>query len=141
MARISLFTEDGVTIIGSFRDVPDKKGCALLLHAMPANKESWAELQEKLTALGYASLAIDFRGHGESMTSASGGALVYQEFNDGQHQRKILDVKASVLWLKARGCDVSRLALVGASIGANLAIRYASENPGLPAVVALSPGL
>lgn len=50
-----------------------------------------------------------------------------------------LDAKASVDWLRSQGA--TEIALVGASIGANLALRYAADDPTIRTVVLLSPGL
>jgi len=45
-------------------------------------------------------------------------------------------------WLRERtGLEDEALSIVGASIGANLALEYAAAHPSLGRVVALSPGL
>ncbi len=138
MERIALETSDGVRLVGSFEPVAEARGAALLLHMMPATKESWAPLQRLLAEKRIASLAIDLRGHGESL----GGPEGFRAFTDAEHQASRADVAAAADWLRERtGLGVGRLALVGASIGANLALEYAAAHPAVPAVVALSPGL
>ncbi|HJV33160.1 MAG TPA: alpha/beta fold hydrolase [Patescibacteria group bacterium] len=137
--HVSFVTEDGVTIVGDF--LPAGNGRAvLLLHMMPATKESWGPFAEALARRGIASLAIDFRGHGGSVASAR-GALDYRAFTDAEQQAKALDVAAAMRWLVARGLDAKRVAVCGASIGANLAIAWTATHPETPAVLALSPGL
>ncbi len=140
MEKISFQTSDGITIVGNWYAAPESKRFVLLLHMMPANKESWQPLAEALQAAGVASLAIDFRGHGESIAS-QGGALDYKKFSDTEQQAKMRDVEAAVAWLKEKGAREETIALVGASIGANLAMVYGSEHTKIPAIVALSPGL
>jgi acetyl esterase/lipase len=81
------------------------------------------------------------RGHGESR-EAGDRRLDHEKFTDADHQAKAIDVEAAVEWMvMKRGARRARLALVGASIGANLAIGYAALHKEIPAVVALSPGL
>src|SRR5207245_1856203 len=99
-------------------------GYVLLLHMMPAVKESWQELAKALNEAGLSALAIDFRGHGESVSKSDGTRLNYKDFADEQQQAKILDVRGAMEWLRARGAQDSQIAVIGASIGANLALQY-----------------
>lgn len=135
--HVTITAEDGLRLSGMFKSVPSPRTFVLLLHMMPATKESYAAFAEKLAAAGVASLAIDFRGHGKS----AGGPDGYRRFSDTEHQEKMKDVEAGVRFLKSKGAATSTLVLVGASIGANLALQYTAAHPDVPAVVALSPGL
>ncbi|MBI4450292.1 alpha/beta fold hydrolase [Candidatus Uhrbacteria bacterium] len=130
-------TSDGVRIAGHWYPVTKQKGWALLLHMMPAAKESYGQLAEELERRDIASLAIDFRGHGESQ----GGQAGYVRFSDAEHQMKIHDVAAAVDWLREQGARDAATVLVGASIGANLALQYLADHGAIPAAVLLSPGL
>lgn len=141
MARISFVTDDGVTIVGEWHEGRVAGPAALFLHMMPATKESWAPLAHALALRGFATLAIDFRGHGESIAGPRGATLDYSRFTEAEHQAKSHDVEAALRWLADRGVAHGKVALVGASIGANFAIVHASRHPQIPAVVALSPGL
>ncbi|OGL72895.1 hypothetical protein A3C96_02425 [Candidatus Uhrbacteria bacterium RIFCSPHIGHO2_02_FULL_60_10] len=136
--RTAIRTADGVEIIGDWWAGQNR--AALLLHMMPADRRSWQELADRLAAGGWAVLAIDLRGHGESLAASGGRTLDYRKFTDAEHQASRLDLQAALAWLATKGFPVERVALVGASIGANLAITAASEEPKLPAVAALSPG-
>lgn len=140
MEKISFQTSDGVTIVGNWYPVEQPKRFALLLHMMPATKESWQSLAEALAKSGVASLAIDLRGHGES-TQSGVGALDYKKFSDADHQASIRDVESAVTWLNEKGAREETTTLVGASIGANLAMVYGSQHNKVPVIVALSPGL
>lgn len=138
MAEREIFTtSDGIQIVGLFKRNNDQK-FAILLHMMPETKESWALWQEKLDEAGYASLAIDERGHGES---AMGGTLSYKKFTDAEQQAKILDVEAAFADLASQGAVEGKTVVIGASIGANLAIEYLAQHPNIPVAIALSPGL
>jgi pimeloyl-ACP methyl ester carboxylesterase len=126
---------DGASITGAFYAADQLRGQALLLHMMPATKESWSAFAYALAERGIACLAIDFRGHGAS----DGGPDGYRRFSDAEHQAKRLDVDAALAWLRGKGAAPLRVA--GASIGANLAIRAAAEHDDIVACLALSPGL
>ncbi len=132
--RAELKTTDGVTIAGNYYSAAGMRG-VLLLHMMPATKESWDSLAIQLQRAGFAVLAIDLRGHGES----GGGPNGYKSFSDAQRQASILDVEVAAEFLKSKG--IGELYLGGASIGANLALWYAAEHTDVRAAFLLSPGL
>ncbi|MDP3770992.1 MAG: alpha/beta fold hydrolase [bacterium] len=134
---VTLTTSDSVRIAGHWYPVAKPRGWALLLHMMPAAKESYGQLAEELERRGIASLAIDFRGHGESQ----GGQAGYVRFSDAEQQMKIHDVEAAIGWLREQGARDEVVVLVGASIGANLALQYLADHVAIPAAVLLSPGL
>lgn len=138
--KISFKTADSVLIYGNWREAGKGSLAVLCLHMMPATKESWSEFQEKLFGAGYSSLAIDLRGHGESI-NGSGARLDYKEFSDNEHAAKINDVVAAVFWMQKNGVEAEKMVLIGASIGANLAIQFLAEHPDIPGAAALSPGL
>ncbi len=136
MEKISFRTEDGVTIVGNYLVGSDT--AILLLHMMPAAKESWNDFAKALNQEGFSVLAIDLRGHGES-TKQNGNILNYRQFTDEQHQASIKDVEAAVDYLTQKG--VTTIHIAGASIGANLALQYQSEHPEIKKSILLSAGL
>jgi len=139
--KVSFVTQDGVTIVADYYSGAEGGPAALLVHMMPATKESWRQFAAELIGRGFSSvLAIDLRGHGGSRMQGE-QKLDYRDFEDEQHQAKIKDMEAAMQWLEERGATKDRLALVGASIGANLSIAYGAANAEIPTVVALSPGL
>lgn len=133
MEKIYLTTSDEIKISGLFWDA---KGLVsvLLLHMMPATKESWTDLANRLVHRGVNVLAIDFRGHGES------GGGDYQEFSDDDHQEYLIDAKAGAEFLKEK-YPKAEIGLIGASIGANIALQLMSDDPNYLIGVALSSGL
>ncbi len=151
--RVTFQTTDGVTIVGDWIAGDASKPVALMLHMMPADRTSWRGLSQKLSAVGISSLAIDLRGHGESTCHISpdqdklfpersrGGTLNYKTFTDADHQASRLDVDAALAWLEVKGYDAIRVVMIGASIGANLAIDAAARYPEIKKVVMLSGGL
>ncbi|MDO8584655.1 MAG: alpha/beta fold hydrolase [bacterium] len=133
---VTIKTLDGIDIAGTFYDVPDPKGGVVFLHMMPAVKDSWDELALRFAGEGYLALAIDLRGHGES----EGGPNGYTKYTDEEHQKSILDVDAAVKYLLAKGVAVDRVVLMGASIGANLALKYIADHPDFKTAILLSAG-
>ncbi|MFA6953181.1 MAG: alpha/beta fold hydrolase [Patescibacteria group bacterium] len=136
--KINFLTEDKVTIIGDYYNAKSSR-VALLLHMMPATKESWQAFAEGLLEKEISSLAIDLRGHGQSLDQI-GQVLNYQNFGDLQHQASAKDVEAALTWLKNRGFKENNIAIVGASIGANLALQEMGYKPEYKIVVAISAG-
>lgn len=137
MSSSSIQTTDGETIATAYYPVNEPKGGVVFVHMMPATKESWRTLARAFQERGYAGLAVDLRGHGES----SGGPRGYQQFTDEEHQKSILDLDAAAKWLFGKGIVPTQLAFVGASIGANLSLKYLADHPEIPAAVLLSAGV
>ena len=126
MEKETLITEDNVKIAANLYTVPASAGWIVMSHMMPATKESWDSFAEALQNLGYESIAIDLRGHGES----EGGPDGYRSFSDAEQQKKILDLEAAVDYLvQKRKATPEKIVLIGASIGANLSLQYLSQHP------------
>jgi len=104
---------------------------------MPATKESWRDFAPKLQAAGFQVLAIDFRGHGASELGPNG----YKNFSESDVQKSINDVDIAATFFSQKGITRDNLSIVGASIGANLALKYMVDHPEMTNAVLLSPGL
>jgi alpha-beta hydrolase superfamily lysophospholipase len=70
--KISFVTKDGVTIVANYYPNKSAKFAGILVHMRPKTKESFDNLAKFLQNQGYALLAIDLRGHGESTESVKG---------------------------------------------------------------------
>ncbi len=142
MEKVFIRTSDNTQLTANYFTVdkssyPWPKGWVVFSHMMPSTKESWTDFAKKLQELGYESLAVDLRGHGESQ----GGPDGFKNFSDSQHQKSILDIEAAVEFLKTKGAETDKIALIGASIGANLSLQYISEHSEFQTAILLSPGL
>jgi len=102
---------------------------ALLLPMLYGRKEDWRPLIPRLQQGGYTVLAVDLRGQG-----VTGGAA-----NWTQARQDVLDMLAALRALD--GVDGERIAVIGAGIGADLALTGCAASTFCDAVVALSPGL
>jgi len=132
--KVVLETSDHVSIAGTYAR-GDAAGAVLLLHMMPATKESWKLVVATLDRSGIATLAIDLRGHGAS----DGGPDGYKTFTDDMHRKSARDVKAAMDFLSREKYHSSQCLIIGASIGANLAVQYAASHD-VRGIALLSPG-
>lgn len=126
---VTFTTTDGVTVHGT--DYGKGTKGVVLVHDRGHSATDWAYFGEKLGGLGYHVLAIDLRGHGASKPPET---LV-----DDDYKKMTADVAGGVAWLRGKGA--TEIQLVGANLGANLAITAASEDPKIKSVALLSPGL
>ena len=141
--RVSFTTEDGVTIVGDYH-APKGRALAtpaILLHMYRNNRASWEPLVAPLHEAGFAVLAIDLRGHGESVKPAKRNlAHQVEERNPAIFNAMHQDVAAAVKWVRAQSnIDPKKVVLVGASVGCSVALDYASRAK-VDAVVCMTPG-
>ncbi len=132
--KVVLTTSDGKTIAGSYYSGISRTGGIIFLHMLNKDRHTYDSLARKLNKAGLSVIAIDLRGHGES----SG---IWREFTDIDFVRMILDVKAAKQYLLQQKVDANNIGIVGASIGANLALRLGVEDASIKYIVLLSPGL
>jgi pimeloyl-ACP methyl ester carboxylesterase len=129
-------------------DVPPAKvqtPLIILFHMLSGNQWDWKTLPKTLYEKGYAVLTLDLRGHGDS-TYKKKTINVWREFDEAEWAKLAQDPQ---VWLKmirknpALNCvNTHQLGLIGASMGANIAIQYAGSNPKeVMATAMLSPGI
>ncbi len=135
--QLTVKTADGMELAALWYPASHPKGWALLVHMMPATKESWDVLAQKLSQEGYSCLAIDLRGHGASF----GGPDGYKHFTDREHQGSKQDLEAAWEFLCVHGARPEATAVLGASIGANLALQFLAAHPQIRRGVLLSAGI
>lgn len=133
---LSLVTDDVVTIRATVGIPAGSADAALpaviLIHQGGSDRTEWRSLFGRLLIENYVVLAYDVRGHGESDAVESIGQL----FNDPDLAPN--DLRAALDYLRVlKGVDADRIAVVGASIGANLA-GVASSEMGIKTAVAIS---
>lgn len=103
----------------------------ILLHMLGSNRAAWGPtgLIDALLADGFAVLTVDMRGHGET-----GGTADWSLAEDDL-------ARVWTAFAERPEVDGKRTAVVGASIGANVALITAADQPAIRAAVLLSPGL
>ncbi|WP_174285512.1 alpha/beta fold hydrolase [uncultured Sphingomonas sp.] len=103
---IRLETQDGVSIAATFTPGRnDRSPAVLLLHGVGASRQATAANAGWLASLGYATLTIDFRGHGQSGIKPRTFGL-----------NEALDAQTAFAWLKHRQHHAS-VAIIGISLG------------------------
>lgn len=143
---VRLITTDDVGILASY--YPASRGPApvvVLLHNLGRTRAQWDDFAPRLQREGIAVLAPDLRGHGEStarITAAGRQPLDVRAFKPSDFQDMLFDLEAAVDWLSEQpDIDGDKIAVVGSSLSANVALRYATINEDLAALVLLSPGI
>ncbi|MGE0463330.1 MAG: alpha/beta hydrolase [Vicinamibacterales bacterium] len=128
---VTLSSLDGTTLAGQLYEAASRPAPAVVLvHMLSRSKADWDVMAQELERRGLTALAIDLRGHGASAGSASALGEMVQ------------DVRAAVQWLAARPTvRPGSVGVVGASLGANLALLAAVEQPLVRVVAAVSPSL
>lgn len=120
---------DGLTLVGEFYAAREPAPSILLLHMLGSQRSAWQPLVPILARAGYNILAVDLRGHGETR-GARNWSLAES------------DTETWINWLQEQPTsETMPVALVGASIGANLALVGCAADERCATAIALSPGL
>ena len=128
---VEIQADDGLSLVGTFYEPDDENSPVpgvILLHMLWGDRSAWENFANQLSDAGYAVLAMDFRGHGET-----GGEVDWD--------KAVQDVEKILVYLKEmESVDKQRMVIIGASIGANVALTAAAFEPDVSTVVLLSPG-
>ena len=93
----------------------------ILVHMLNKSRRDWDAVAARLAAEGIGALAIDLRGHGESVGAMEGGRDARLL---GARPRR--DAPPAAISRHAATCSSARVGIAGASIGANLAVLEAA---------------
>lgn len=128
---LTITAADGAQLAASFYPPASAAPApgVLLLHQLGGSRADWAIFAKDLQAQGFAALALDLRGHGQSAKPEDWT----QALGDARAAWEVLRARPEV--------EASLTAIVGASIGANLALMLGANNPDVVTVIALSPGV
>jgi hypothetical protein len=127
------FVSDGLKLAGILH-VPDshapgqRRPAWLVLHGFGSNKNGGVALETArlLASWGYVSLRFDYRGCGES-EGARGRVICLEQVEDTKNALSFLAARAEV--------DPERIALVGNSFGAAVAVYTAGVDPRVAACI------
>jgi uncharacterized protein len=125
MPRLKMRTADGVALAGRIRSVDDPRAAVVVVHGFTATQDHPEVLAvaDALVAHRFDVVTYDGRGHGDSE-----GICTL-----GHHERA--DVAAAVAVARERSPHV---VVVGASMGAIAALRYAMHDRDLAGIVTVS---
>jgi len=132
--HVHFVTGDGVSIAATLY-LPSRPGPAVvLIHMQTRSRQDWEAVGPRLADAGLVALAIDLRGHGASDPRPTGPSA-----KDGGI---VADLRAARNYLATRReVTPGKVGLLGASIGANLAVVAAAADPTVRSIALLSPGL
>ena len=128
--EIAFASTDGVTLAGRLFGPEDANAGVVLAHMFPADQRSWYAFADRLAGEGYRVVTFDFRGY---CPGGDGGC------SDGE--KRVPDMWRDVLGAMEalRDEGVSRIALIGASMGGTASLVAASkEGEDVEAIVTLS---
>jgi dienelactone hydrolase len=123
--RIAIRAEDGVALTGIYYE-PSRRPAPgiVLLHMLRRSHEDWDAAASYLADAGFAVVAIDFRAADDDLSPLA------------------LDVRAAKTFLRERPEVMpTSIGIAGGSIGANLALIDAADDPSVRSVAMLSPGI
>ena len=103
--EISAVAEDGFNIKAtlSYPKVKSQKefSTVILLHSLGYNSQWWSNLPQELLNKGYAVLAIDLRGHGESVYNAKLSKVSWKNIKNSGYAKYPNDIIAVIDAVKA----------------------------------------
>ena len=136
-----LRTADGVSLGATLYPVRQANPPGLvLIHMLGSNRGVWKPFALRAQAEGCLCIAVDLRGHGDSQ-NADGKRISYKDFTTQDWLAALDDIETAKQALLKEGANPKNVVVIGASIGANLALHYAVDHGDIPAVVLVSPGL
>jgi pimeloyl-ACP methyl ester carboxylesterase len=126
--------KDGFNITGTIyipvRKPGKKAPIVILLHAIGSSKKDWKDLPDLICSKGYACLALDLRGHGQSIYNAKmkqSSWLYFTNRDFGKYPDDVICAVEAVKTGYAKQIDTNRIIFVGNNIGANTAILAGSK--------------
>jgi alpha-beta hydrolase superfamily lysophospholipase len=118
----------------------------ILFHGINGSYADWQDLPVHLVKAGYSVLAMDLRGHGKSNLTVRKKNVGWRNFEVEDWQLMPKDVKKVIDYFDTakpyQQVDNQRVALLGAGVGANVAIAGTNVKASvIKALVLLSPSL
>jgi pimeloyl-ACP methyl ester carboxylesterase len=121
--------------------IPAPIPAVLLLHGYGEDRTVWRNFTQQLLGRGWAVMALDLRGHGESKTRNKLPLQATPEWRTDAHAFPV-DLDPALDWLKARPrIDNQKIVIIGVDVGANLALIASGRFPEVRTVVAIKPDL
>ena len=159
--QLSLNTSDGISLAVWYYPVPKDltpKATVLVIHDMGGSHESVEPLSIGLQSSGYAVLAPDLRGHGESLITRNGKTVTTKTLRKPdvlaiaastggriRHQARARgDLETIFQWINNRddidGLDKTRLCVVGCGDGATIGTLWTVADASWPAITSGTQG-
>lgn len=142
-------TDSSVELVG-YLFLPEKSQfpkppLVILLHDNAESHIAWNGYAEYLASQGFAALGMDLRGHGLSIydlrrhRNRPKNTFYPGEFEKFPHD--VLQLVDKAIKVQGAKFDTTRLAVIGAALGANVGLLYAVDDPRVKYTALISPGL
>lgn len=139
---VSFRSIDGLMLAATYCPPVGGHGVLLMLHGLDSNRSEWGVFSAAAQAAGWGTLAYDARGHGETVSGKAKGFRAFGPAVPGsQWDRMPDDLDAAVRFLNGKGIKTHDVSILGASLGANVAVKYCARGGETRALVLMSPGL
>jgi dienelactone hydrolase len=137
-------TFDLVELHASFElplGIPAPIPAVLLLHGYGEDRSAWKDFSKELLTRGWAVMALDLRGHGESRLKNQRPIQASPDWRTNLHEFPV-DLDPALDWLKSRPrVDNRKIVVIGFDVGANLALIANGRFDEVKTVVAIKPNL
>lgn len=136
----TFITSDGWKIYGYFHKGNTSLPAVLFLHGMMETRAVWSPILTNIQDLGFSTYAIDLRGHGDSVYH-NGRKECVRDGTISEYEISMMSVDANTAIKALKKTGIRSVVIIGASIGANVALVTSENNAYIKGVVLLSPGL
>jgi len=141
---VTFKTFDLVELHASFElplGVPAPIPAVLLLHGFGEDRSAWKDFSKDLLNRGWAVMALDLRGHGESRSKNQQPLTASPDWRANLHEFPV-DLDPALDWLKSRPrVDNRKIVVIGYDVGANLALIASGRFQEVRTAVAIKPNL
>jgi pimeloyl-ACP methyl ester carboxylesterase len=121
--------------------IPAPVPAVLLLHGFGEDRSVWKDFAQQLLNRGWAVMALDLRGHGESKSRNQRPIQASLEWRKDPHEFPV-DLGPALDWLKAQPrINTRKIVVIGSDVGANLALFASGRYSEVRTVVAIKPNL
>jgi pimeloyl-ACP methyl ester carboxylesterase len=121
--------------------IPAPIPAVLLLHGFGEDRSVWEPLKQRFLSSGWAVMAVDLRGHGQSTTQNQETIHPTPAWRTDSRQFP-LDLEPAVNWLKSQPrLDGQKIVVIGSDIGADLALLASGRFSSVRTAVAINPRL
>src|SRR5207244_1755399 len=121
--------------------IPAPVPAILLLHGYGEDRSAWKDFAQQLRNRGWAVMALDLRGHGDSKSRNQRPIRASLEWRKDPHEFPV-DLDPALDWLKAQPrINTRKIVVIGSDVGANLALIASGRFSEVRTVVAIKPNL
>jgi dienelactone hydrolase len=133
--------ENGLIQSGTYYPAKgDNVSAVILVHMFEGTRKQWEGGAKYLQSQGLSVLTYDLRGFGKSKETKDGAKLNWKSFTEEDYQLMIKDLGHAVEFLSTRPrVKKNWIGLVGADLGANIALSHAATDESIKSVVLVSP--